>query len=55
MSVLLSLDDDDDVDSGPASQASQFFVIVTLETDKEQRALLDYLMDEGYRCQALAL
>lgn len=56
MAIIGGLSDfDDDVDAGDSETDRKFFVVATLETDKDQRRLLEYLMDEGIKCHSLTL
>lgn len=44
---------DDDEDAPKKDYQGKHYIIVTCETEKEQRELLETLLDEGYRCRAL--
>jgi hypothetical protein len=51
MALRFSIDDDDE--ELKPSWSGKFYVLVEPETEKEQKKLLEQLLDEGYRCRAL--
>jgi len=56
MAIIGDLEDFDEDDTPLSDQGERkFYVIATLESDRDQRNLLEYLMDEGIICHSLTL